>query len=116
MNYIVSSGIARLNSIRRLSSCGMLGDTLTVNSQLCGSRVVLPMSKRQFSQSHLNLNLLMRSGRRLPEAKASSTYLARLTADKQLALRARVREKVLGVDADRSFRLRAKARAVRGVR
>jgi ubiquinone/menaquinone biosynthesis C-methylase UbiE len=46
----------------------------------------------------------------------SSTYLDCLTAEKQLALRARVREKVLGAGADRPFKLKAKARTVRGGR
>ena len=45
----------------------------------------------------------------------SSTYLARLTADKQLDLRERVRGKVLGTGPNRPFRLQAKARVVRGV-
>ena len=47
---------------------------------------------------------------------SGGSYFVNLPADMQLALRARVREKVLGAGPDRPFKLRAKAWAVRGVR
>jgi ubiquinone/menaquinone biosynthesis C-methylase UbiE len=45
----------------------------------------------------------------------SSTYFEGLTAEKQRAMRERVREKVLGTGPDSPFKLKAKARAVRGL-
>ena len=46
----------------------------------------------------------------------SSTYLASLPPDRQESLHARVRKKMLGASPDRSFRIKGKAWAVRGVR
>jgi hypothetical protein len=46
---------------------------------------------------------------------SGGSYFVNLPADTQLALRARVREKVLGKGSDRPFRLKAGAWAVRGV-
>lgn len=46
----------------------------------------------------------------------SGSYLVSLPLEKQTALRARVREKILGSDPDRPFSLKAKAWAVRGVK
>jgi SAM-dependent methyltransferase len=46
----------------------------------------------------------------------SGSYLVSLPAQKQIALRERVREKVLGAGPDRPFKLKAKAWAVRGVK
>ncbi len=46
----------------------------------------------------------------------SGSYLVSLPPEKQIALRERVRERVLGAGPDRPFTLRAKAWAVRGVR
>ena len=46
----------------------------------------------------------------------SASYLLGLPSDRQLALRERLREKVLGAGPERPFKLKAKAWAVHGVR
>jgi ubiquinone/menaquinone biosynthesis C-methylase UbiE len=46
----------------------------------------------------------------------AGSYLASLSADKQVSLRERVRAKVLGAGPDRPFKLKAKAWAVRGAK